>query len=90
MCTTALGFRKFAQIGVAPSVHLERVSEWTCLKTRRPLHSAVQRLIRILTDTMPDYRPQPIETTPTLRWFEIAVKLSRRRGDRGGALRLDL
>jgi hypothetical protein len=34
-----------------------------------------QKLIGILSRAKPDYGPEPIMTSPTLRWSERAVKL---------------
>jgi hypothetical protein len=41
-----------------------------------------QKLIGILTGTAPDCGSQPVETSPTLVWSEIAVKTDRKGGGR--------
>jgi hypothetical protein len=72
-----------AQIGVVSTVQFERARERAQLRTCHPPALSKywdRKLTGILAGAMPDYGLQPGETSPSLGWSVITVKLSGRGG----------
>jgi hypothetical protein len=83
MCHWAIELWEIAQIGVAPTVHLQRGREAARLRTRHsPALSTTQdqKPNCIMTGGTPDCGPHPGGTPPALGWSVIAVKSSRGGG----------
>ncbi len=91
LCNRELRFRDFVQNSAVPFSPLRRLREWTWLKTCHPPELWIaqdRKRYGMLTGNASDCGPQPVGTSSTLGWSEIAIKLREGGQWHGAASRL--